>query len=182
MRALTARASRPTPKQHKLDPTNLSVPPFSLCYARDIKPLRSEVRNRRTPVLPSSKPDHGPRLFGPPKPHARSQFLLSLGLSVAVLTVFRRSVDGRSLYLCSRRRNLCFDDMDHCRTCAALAPPRAISFAGAAVVLVSCSILTVRQLMYWRSSERIMQHAVAAGQDPARVELYLALDDRGPED
>ena len=33
-----------------------------------------------------------------------------------------RSVDGRSLYLCSRRRNFYLDNVEHCRTCAALAP------------------------------------------------------------
>jgi tetratricopeptide (TPR) repeat protein len=60
--------------------------------------------------------------------------------------------------------------------------PRAIPFAGATVVLVSCSILTVRQLRYWLSSETSMLHAVAAGQDCGLVELYLALDDQGPDD
>jgi len=49
------------------------------------------------------------------------------------------------------------------------------------MIVAGCSILTARQLTYWRNSATLFQHAVDSGQDCSFVELYLGtgLGDQG---
>jgi tetratricopeptide (TPR) repeat protein len=59
--------------------------------------------------------------------------------------------------------------------------PAWVTVFGSSAILLACSIATARQLRYWRDSETLFAHAVAATKPNAiaRINLGIALEERG---